>query len=253
MSNILLYAAGRSPVLRHACRTLAGNGIAVTDVPGPEVTHLLLPVPSFEKDGRIRGGGMLEHILADLSDEITVIGGKLDHPMLAGYKIADLLQDGQYQARNGAITADGAMRIAAQYLDTTFADCSALIIGWGRIGKCLARLLKSMGAQVTVAARKASDRDMLRALDYGAEDPATMRHSLAGYQVIFNTAPEMVLDEQRQKYCRKDCIMIELASVPGIAGDNVIDGRGLPGRLTPASSGQLIARTVIRLIAERRI
>lgn len=251
MNKVLLYSAGNTPALRHACRILAKNGIAVTDVPGPDVTHLLLPAPAFEKDGRIKGGGMLEHILADLPETVTVIGGNLTHPILVGYHTLDLLQDGLYLAKNAAITAEGAIRVAAQYLDITFSDCPVLIIGWGRIGKCLAALLKAMGAKVTVAARKAADRDILRALGYGADDPRTMTYALSNYRVIFNTAPTMVLDENKLRYCGQNCLKIELASAPGIAGSEAVDARGLPGRMTPESSGQLIARTVIRLLAEK--
>ena len=253
MNQVLLYAAGNTPALRHACRTLAKNGIAVTDIPGPDVTHLLLPAPAFEKDGRIKGGGILEHILADLPESVTVIGGNLTHPILAGYPVLDLLQDGLYLAKNAAITAEGAVRVAAQHLDITFTDCPILIIGWGRIGKCLGALLKSMGAKVTVAARKSGDRDILRALGYCADDPQTMTYALRNYRVIFNTVPTMVLDESKLRYCARNCLKIELASLPGIAGNEVVDGRGLPGRMTPESSGQLIARTVIRFLAEKEV
>lgn len=251
MDEILVYAGGRTPALRHGCRELAKMGIRVTDEPSPAVTHLLLPAPAFEKDGRIKGGGALEHILADLPEGITVIGGNLDHPILVGYNKMDLLQDGTYVARNAAITADGAVRLAGQYMDTVFEGCPVLIIGWGRIGKCLGRMLKALGADVTIAARKATDRDLAAALGYGVEDPAALEGSLRRYEVIFNTVPAMVLDDARIRFCRKDCVKIELASAPGMAGSDVIDGRGLPGKLTPAASGRLIAQTVKRLIVER--
>ena len=44
------------------------------------------------------------------------------------------------------------------------ADCKVLVIGWGRIGKCLAALLKGLEADVTVVARKETDRAILHAL-----------------------------------------------------------------------------------------
>lgn len=251
MNKALFYAAGNTPALRYACRALSQSGLNIADAPSAEVTHLLLPVPSFESDGRIRGGGILEHILADLPEDITVIGGNLAHPLLSSYQRMDLLQDGLYLAKNAAITADCAMRVAGRYMDTVFDGCPILIIGWGRIGKCLARLLKAMGTKVTVAARKAADRDVLRALGYGAEDPAAITHALAGYRVIFNTVPTMVLDDKKRSYCAANTILIELASTPGIAGKEVISAPGLPGKMAPESSGQLIARTVIRLLAEK--
>ena len=253
MKNKLLYRAGYSEAIRWACRFLAEKGVAMTDTPNAHVTHLLLPVPSFEHDGRIRGGGILEHILADLPTNITVIGGNLNHPALCGYKTMDLLRDGLYAAQNGSITADCAIRVAGNHLSRVFAGCPILIIGWGRIGKALAAQLKAMGAAVTVAARKESDRQMLLALGYGAENTATLGSGLARYRVIFNTAPAPILEETQTR-CVPECIKIELASQPGIEGPDVIKALGLPGKMAPESAGKLIADTIARLLeSEERI
>ena len=225
----------------------------MTDSPAPDVTHLLLPVPSFEPDGRIKGGGMLEHLLSDLPENIAVIGGLLQHPFLTGYKTIDLLNDSYYVAHNAAITADCAIRIAGKNLPVVFSGCPILVIGWGRIGKCLADQLRAMGARVCVAARKESDRAMLRALGFCTEDPAALSHSLIRYRVIFNTAPQPILSESQLQHCQPECLLIDLASEKGIDSKKVIWARGLPGKDAPESSGMLIARTVIRHIRHREV
>ena len=46
------------------------------------------------------------------------------------------------------------------------------------------------------------------------------------------------------------CIKIDLASAKGIAGDDVIWARGLPGIHAPESSGRLIAETFVRKLQE---
>jgi len=251
MKQTIICLAGASTAIQHAGKALADRGILVVNKPDPDVTHLLLPVPSFDEGGKIRGGGFIEHILADLPETITVIGGNLDHPMLAGYQKLDLLKDPCYLAENAAITADCALRIAANNLGTVWNGCPVLVIGWGRIGKFLAQQLKALGADVTVAARKEADRALIHAMDYRAEDPVRLRHGLLRYRVLFNTAPASVLDEKQVANCRPDCIKIDLASKLGIAGSGVIWARGLPGRDVPESAGLLIAKTAIRLIAGR--
>ena len=45
--------------------------------------------------------------------------------------------------------------------------------------------------------------------------------------------------------------MIDLASKLGIEAEDVIWARGLPGKDAPETSGDLIARTVIRLTAKK--
>lgn len=253
LNNAILYTAGNTAALQIARQQLYDRGISVVDAPAPDVTHLLLPVPSFEADGRIKGGGILAHILADLPDNITVIGGNLQHPSLAGYKTVDLLQDEQYLAKNAAITADCAIRIAGQNLPAVFHGCSVLIIGWGRIGKCLAAQLQAMGANVTVATRKKSDRAMLRALGFCAEDTTQLKQCLIRYRIIFNTAPFPVLNKEQLQFCRPDCILIDLASKLGIESNRVIWARGLPGKDAPESSGLLITKSVIRLLAQKEV
>lgn len=251
MKQTIFCLAGASPALVHAGNALTDRGILVSSRPDADVTHLLLPVPSFDEAGKIRGGGFLEHILAELPESVTVIGGNLDHPILNGYRKLDLLQDPCYLAENAAITADCAIRIAANNLGTVWNGCPVLIVGWGRIGKFLAQQLQLLGATVTVAARKETDRALLHAMGFRTEDPARICHGLLRYRVIFNTAPAPVLGEEQLKHCRSDCIKIDLASKPGIAGKGVIWARGLPGKDVPESSGLLIAKTAIRLIAGR--
>ncbi len=249
MNSVIICTAGSSAALSAAQQALSDRGWHVVDTPADDVTHLLLPVPSFQPDGRIIGGGVLEHILADLPESVTVVGGNLRHPALEGYKTVDLLQNSYYVAQNAAITADRAILIAGNHLPVVFQDCPILVIGWGRIGKCLALQLQKLGARVCVAARKAADRGMVRALHMDAMDPQRLYHCLRHYRVIFNTAPAMILEESRVRYCAPDCVKIDLASQCGIAGNNVIWARGLPGKDAPESSGILIARTLAGILA----
>ena len=185
MNGTIVYPAGNNAALRYACRELLEKGISVVSSPAPDVKYLLLPVPSFEADGRVKGGGVLEHILADLPENITVIGGNLDHPALQGYATIDLLKDPYYVAQNAYITADCALRVAGRRLQTIFRGCPILVIGWGRIGKCLAAQLLALGADITVAARKESDRAILQALGYRSVDPLRLNETLGNYRVIF--------------------------------------------------------------------
>lgn len=252
MNSDLYFLAGSTPALSIAKSALLRRGCNVADHPGMAVTHLLLPVPSFEADGAIKGGGKLEPLLEQLPKTVTVFGGNLNQPELTGYKTVDFLQDPLYLAENAAITAHCAIKLALARLPVTLDGCHVLVIGWGRIGKCLSALLKAMGAKVTVAARKEADRAMVRALGYDAEDPARLSFGLMRYRVIFNTVPAPVLDADKAGHCRQDCLKIDLASVLGIAGDGVIWARGLPGKDAPETSGNLIARTAIRLAAGRR-
>ena len=237
MKDYLFFAAGRSPATTYTIESLEKAGCVFSQMPCSAVTHFLLPVPSLDADGRIKGGQSLNDLLAILPKGITVIGGNL--PPLSGYQVIDLLKDPLYVAENASITAYCAIRLAMNKLPVTLKGCPCLIIGWGRIGKCLARLLKAMDAQVTVFARKEADRAMLTALGYEATD----RLDPENYRLILNTAPELLLPD-----CPGDALKIDLASVPGITGQDVLWARGLPGKDAPESAGQLMARRILYYI-----
>ena len=214
----------------YCVRFLQQTGCCFAAAPCPDVTHLLLDVP-------FKNPELLPELLGQLSGDVTIIGGNLQVP---GYKTVDLLQDPLYLAENANITAHGAVKLALQHLPVTLQDLPVLVVGWGRIGKCLAYLLHQMGAAVTVAARKETDRAMLTALGYNATEPSV---GDPRYRVVFNTVPAPI-----PAIFSEDCLKIELASVPGLAGDNIINGRALPNRCAPESSGLLIARSVLRHI-----
>lgn len=231
----LIYPIGTTESVQYAANNLH---LPLTDHPTPDATHLLLDVP-------LRGTNV-ESVLQMLPSDITIIGGNLEIPALAGYCKVDLLQDAEYLAQNAAITAHCAVKLALPYLGITLVKCPVLILGWGRIGKCLAKLMGALGAEVTVAARKEPDRAIIRALGYQAAEIQCLPENLQGFRLIYNTIPEKILSEST--VYSTDCVAIELASGMFLPGDHVIDGRGLPGKLAPESSGKLIAETILRRI-----
>lgn len=249
MDQALLYSIGTSDSCRFASGLLEKAGFAQTDHPSPEITHLLLDIPSFGSGGMLRDGTDLKPVLRMLPRTITVIGGNLDQDFLLNYQKMDLLKDPLFLAKNAAITAECALRISAPHLKTTFSDSPALILGWGRIGKCLANVLASMGCQVTVAARKAADRAMLEALGYRAIDFPQISRTLQHCRILFNTVPELPLPSDIIDLW-KNGIAIDLASDPGMQSKNVIPARGLPGKYAPESAGKLIAETILRIDKE---
>ena len=244
MNDLIFYCAGSSRALIYAAAFLMEEGATFLPCPDHTVTHLLLPIPSFEKDGSIRGGGDLNEILSQLPKTVTVIGGNLRRPELAEYEVWDLLEDSWYLARNASITAHCTLELALAKLPITLEKCPVLIVGWGRIGKCLAKLLHAMGACVTVAARKESRRVMIDALGYKS---CTMESiHTENYRLIINTVPAMVLPT-----APGTALKIDLASVPGIGGKDVLQARGLPGLLAPESSGALVAQVITQWVKEK--
>ncbi len=243
MHNCNFYTAGYTTALSYAINHLKAHNYTILSKP-EGATHLLLPVPSFDADGRIKGGGDIQCLLEQLPNNITIMGGNLNQPALASYHTVDFLKDPLYLAENAMITAHCAVKIAMSKMPIVFQGCPVLIIGWGRIGKCLAKLLRDMGANVTVAARKDTDRALLQALGYNTIDTAHL--DTGSYRVVFNTVPVMICQDSPGIGLK-----IDLASSLGLGSKDVLWARGLPNSDAPESSGRLIAKTAIRLLAKK--
>ncbi len=241
MNCCKFYTAGYTAALSYAVNLLKNENYTILSHP-EDATHLLLPVPSFEPDGRIKGGGDLKALLSKLPRNITILGGNLSRPEFSEYHTVDFLKDPLYLAENAAITAHCAVKLAMGKLPTTLQDCPVLVVGWGRIGKCLADLLQRIGAAVTVAARKETDRAMLTALGYGVVSTEVL--DTTPYRVIFNTVPVMLSPNSPG-----DALKIDLASSLGLGSSDVLWARGLPNKDAPESSGRLIARTAMRIVS----
>lgn len=249
MKNILIYPVGGTPACRAAASFLEKLQIPITDHVTPEATHLLMDVPTFSKDGLLKNGARLEELLTALPKEITLIGGKLPPEAMAGHPYIDLLEDEQYLYENAAITAECALRAAAEKASFSFRGAPVLIVGWGRIGKHLAKLLSCCRAEVSVLST--SEKHLAEISSFGL-CPISVRAlplKIGSYRLLFNTAPGLMIPEALSAQAR-NCLKFDLASVPGIMGDDVIWARGLPGIYAPDSAGRLIAGTVLRLLRE---
>lgn len=248
MEQISVFCAGTTAACGFARKYLSGLGVNCVPEPGADVRYLLLDVPSFRSDSCMRRGGRIEPLLEALPGDVTVCGGNLSHPALDSRPLLDFLKDEQYLCRNARITAECALDVAMPLMGRMFYRCPVLIIGWGRIGKCLAQLLRGLGAPVTLGVRDSRQAEILKVLGYDALLIPEIPGEIDRFRLIFNTVPAPVLTADALSCCREDCVKIELASRDGLAGEDIVIARGLPGIHMPESSGRLIAETFLRLI-----
>lgn len=251
MKGITFCLVGDNKALQYAGKFLTAQGVNIAPSPTLEVTHLLLPVPSLSEEALIKGGIPLDSVLPKLGANVTIMGGNLNHAAFHGYTCIDFLKDPLYLAKNAEITADCTLASLSHKLPVTLSDCRILLIGWGRIGKCLADKLRALRANITVLARKETDRATLKSLGFSTIAATELPSALPDFRAVINTAPTPVLTETEAQLCNRECVLLDLASKPGILSDNVYWERGLPNRDAPETSGKLIAETALRFLSER--
>ena len=162
----------------------------------------------------------------------------------------------EFAVRNAVLTAEGAVELLLRLYEDSLCGANVLVMGYGRIGRTLARLLKAFGAGVTVAARKPSALEWARAEGCRSIDISNLE--LKSYQLVLNTIPAPLLDRNAVYQLRPDAIVIDLASAPGGVdfesakerGLTCIHALGLPGKISPKAAGTIIRDTIIQIIKE---
>ena len=165
-----------------------------------------------------------------------------------GWRLKNIQEDEDYIQKNALISAEGALFAAMQKTDMTLRDAKCAVVGYGRIGKELTRLLLSLNARVNVVARRESAR--LQAVWAGAHayDIEHLPQALSGVQLLFNTVPSQVIDAQALGALSAKAVILDLASPPygldlNLAREMGFDATiesGIPSRYAPRSAARLL-------------
>ena len=168
---------------------------------------------------------------------------------------------GKAQNVNDLPTCEGAIQLAMEQTPYTLQGARCLVIGCGRIGALLARKLRALGAHVTVSARSPRDFARIDASGMPSLDTRHLTGQLSGFELIFNTVPAPVLGAPELAELKPDCLVIDLASLPGgISPDvqlppdcRVLHALSLPGRVAPLSAARAIHDTVCTILQEEGV
>ena len=179
------------------------------------------------------------------------------YPALDGAEVFDYAARDDFAVLNAVPTAEGAVEVAMREYEGTVFGSRTLVTGFGRIGKILAKMLKALGSDVTVCARKPSDFAYIEALGYHAKNTASLS-LVHGYDIVFNTVPALIFDETLLKNTDEATLLIDLASLPGGVdfeaarklGVDAHRALSLPGKCAPKSAGEIIKKTVFSIIEE---
>ncbi len=170
----------------------------------------------------------------------------------------DILEREEMAVLNCIPTAEGAIQIAMEELPVTLNGSKVLILGYGRLGKVLAKMLSGIGADVWAEARKYSDLAWMKAYGIKSIYINDLDKYLCEMDVIYNTIPSRILDGSRLEKLSRDCLVIDLASKPGgvdfdrakALGIKVIWALSLPGKVAPVTAAGYMKETIYNIIEE---
>lgn len=220
---------------------------------------LILPMPALRAPDRIRAAPddlPLGPALDAAAPDALVCGGLLDAavPALQAHSLRwfDYARDETLALENAELTAEAALPPLLARLPCPLRGSRILILGFGRIGKRLAWKLHTLGAAVTVAARRPEALALARILGLQAEPLGPQLQGLAVYDAVVNTVPAPVICDVQLSAIRPDAALLELASLPGgfcpAAAERAryLAARGLPGVYAPEAAAAVIRRAIFR-------
>ncbi len=157
---------------------------------------------------------------------------------------------------NAVPTAEGAIQVAMLNTDFTIHNSQSFVLGFGRCGAILARTLKALGANVTVAVRRKEVLSWVEALTMTPLSLDRLTEEIYRADIIFNTIPVIVLNAKVLYRTNKSSLIIDIATHPG-GVDYIVAERlkikaislpGLPGRVAPKTASKILCKVYPDLI-----
>lgn len=202
-------------------------------------------------------------LLEKIPGDAHLIAGRIpqavkEQLMQKNVKVTDLLDREEMAVLNAVPTAEGAVGILLEEMPTTLLGSRILIVGYGRIGKNLARLLHAFGAEVWASARKYADIAWIEAQGYKPVPTHQLARYVSDMDAIINTVPAPIITKDILEKVRNDCFLLDLASPPGgidfkgaeAYGIKVRWALSLPGKVAPMTAGDIIRRTIYNILEE---
>lgn len=205
---------------------------------------VLLPIPA--------SAALLKRLKESLTPQHIVLGGNLPKEFTSFCKKQEItyIDYFKYPAiaiENAVATAEGAICQAIESSDLNLHQSEVLVIGFGKCGEILADKLSGLKCRVSISTRDAVAK--ARAKAYGYQLLTTP--SYKKFDILFNTAPALVIDASVIDQLRDDTVIIDIASKPGGTDFNYCAKKGIIAKHCPGIPGKYSPKTSARILYEQ--
>ena len=215
------------------------------------------PIP-FSSDGKLSIREFMHNLNAKILIAGTIAPDVYELANDEYIEIVDIMKREELAVLNTIATAEGAIEIAIANTNKILHGSNVLVLGFGRIGKVLARKLAGLSTKVTCAARKEEDLAWIKAYGHKGININQIDKNLSEFDVIINTVPQMILTAEKLGYVKQECLLIDLASNPGGIDKKVAKEKGLqliwalalPGKVAPTTTAEFIKDTIYNILKE---
>ena len=223
----------------------------------PAEGHLvLLPVPTTKDGVHVFGTDiLLSDTLCNLDEKSVIVGYGLPKDFISeinarGAAVLDLSCDEEYLSENAYITAVGAVGYILTTSKKSPDGVRFGIVGYGRIGSRLVKMLLFLGGSVKVYTTNPLNSVTLGecGIDCASVSDSD-RYDFSGIDILINTAPKDMREAVSYGYVCEKMRIIELASGDNFAGISEVERLpGIPERMFCESAGQTYFSAIERFL-----
>lgn len=170
----------------------------------------------------------------------------------------NLLDDETFIVKNAYITAEGALGHIIFNTETTIRQMPVLVLGYGRVGKSVTKLLRDNYSVVSVATDDPAEYAIASLFSDDVLTLSNFKNKLKNFSVVINTIPKLILEGETLSLINKDCFILDLASKPGGVDYEtaeklnlkVLHALGVPGKVAPKTAGLYIKDIIMRKLSK---
>ena len=201
--------------------------------------------------------------LMNLIKDKTLIAGTISNDIYEKYKdvkIIDIMKNEKLAILNTIATAEGAIKEIIENTQINIHGSKIMILGFGRIGKTLAKKLDGLSAKVTVVSKEDEELAWAEAYGYINIELNKIKNIIKDYDIIVNTIPSIILQGSILKEINKNVLLLDLASGDGGINKkeadennlNLIKSLGIPGKISPIATAKILKEAIYEIMEEKK-
>lgn len=212
---------------------------------------LVLPYPAT-RDGVHIAMTDLAFSSLPLPSRTALFGGRLPSAFCKGRLSGDAEEDEEFLLGNAYLTAAAGVATALRAGERAFFRVTAAVLGYGRIGRETAKMLRALGASVTVYVRRAAAKEEAAKAGFFARILGETQH--LPEDIIFGTVPAPA-ENLSSLTVTEDALLYDLGGgmpaemkTPSQTVIRTLPLRGAPGVFAPQGAGELYAGAILKFI-----
>lgn len=188
----------------------------------------------------------------------SMTGACADDFLLRDITAVKITEDEIFAHKNAELTAEGVLPIIIDNTEKSVKSLKFAVVGLGRVGKCVCKILTDLRLNVTPVAT--SEQESLISCVFITDEflrRSDLDLAVKNCDVIINTVPAKVLTADVLKNAPSGALIIDLASNPGGAdypfceanGINIIHALSLPGKVAPYNAALYLKERIYRALS----